>query len=112
MHGRNKTASATAIYPSSLEGPSTSQLSTSQEMVLLRQLCWAAWTPPFCATPGVSSSHQGLLKEQLVLQVVQSSHLHHEMSNRGRGVLLKCHTASSSPVCTAEELGPEEIKGC
>lgn len=53
-----------------------------------------------CCPSAVSSSHQGLSKEQLVLQVAHSSHLHHEMREHRRGVLPNHHAAALAQLIT------------
>lgn len=53
-----------------------------------------------CCPSAVSSSRQGLSKEQLVLQVTQSSHLHHEMRDHRRGVLPNRRAAALAQLIT------------
>lgn len=60
-----------------------------------------------CCSSAVSSSHQGLSKEQLLLQAAQSSHLHHEMRDHGRSVLLKHQAAVLAQLMYVAEYATE-----
>lgn len=109
---------ARAICSSSIKGPSTSQLSMSQEMALLWWLCWAAWTLPVlplcCFFLSLRSFKRAIISPSC--SIFSPSPWDERPWKGDFWNTMQQLLPSSSPGCVwlnmPQEPGPEEIKGC